>query len=102
MKEYDIFIPLRYNDGKPIDPRLTLSLQQRLLEKFGGLTFFPQVNDGFWTSGGVTFRDEIVIYRVLSSKARLARRFLSKLKDELKKELDQEEILIIERDVKTL
>jgi hypothetical protein len=31
-----------------------------------------------------------------------ARRFLAKLKKELKRELKQEEILIVERDVRTL
>jgi hypothetical protein len=52
--------------------------------------------------GDVTFRDEIVIFRVLASNARSARRFLRQLKERLKKELDQEQILIVERDVGTL
>jgi hypothetical protein len=46
--------------------------------------------------------DEIVIYRVLASQARTARRFLVELKEDLKRDLKQEEILIIERDVETL
>jgi hypothetical protein len=37
-----------------------------LLERFEGLTFFPQPNEGFWRMGDVTYRDEIVIYRVLA------------------------------------
>ena len=52
--------------------------------------------------GDVMYRDEIVIYRVLSSKTRSARQFLSRLKDSLKRELEQEDILIIERDIKKL
>ena len=51
---------------------------------------------------GVTYRDEIVIYRVLAAKSRIPRRFLSQLKEELKREFKQEEILIVERDVETL
>jgi hypothetical protein len=51
--------------------------------------------------GDVVYRDEIVIYHVLSSKPRLARRFLLRLKQELKRVLKQEEILIVERDVET-
>jgi hypothetical protein len=102
VKEYDIFIPLTYNDGSPIEPRKFRDLQIRLLRKFDGLTFFPQPNEGFWTMANVTYRDEIVIYRVLSSRVRAARLFLSKLKNDLKRELKQEEILIIERDIKTL
>jgi hypothetical protein len=51
---------------------------------------------------GVTYRDEIVIYRVITSSEQEARRFLSALKERLKEELQQEEILIVERDVETL
>ena len=76
MKEYDLFIPLYYNDGTPIEPGRFQNLQSRLLEHFEGLTFFPQPNQGFWKFGNITYRDEIVIYRVLESDVRRARRFL--------------------------
>ena len=102
MKEYDIFVPLRYNDGSPIEAHKFQQLQQDLLGKFGGLTYFPQANEGFWKLGDVTYRDEIVIYRVLGANSRVARRFLLKLKERLKSEFAQEEILIVERDVHAL
>ncbi len=102
MKEYDIFIPLFLNDGSPIGLRVLRVLQDRLLKQFGGLTFFPQPNEGLWRMGDVTYHDQIVIFRVLASKVRVARRFLAALKEELKRDLDQEEILIIERDIETL
>jgi hypothetical protein len=102
VKEYDLFVPLRYNDGSPIEARKLQRLQARLLDFFDGLTFFPQPNEGFWKLGGVTYRDEIVVYRVLTDKVRSARRFLAELKTSLKREFQQEEILIIERDVETL
>jgi hypothetical protein len=102
VKEYDLFIPLYYNDGRPVEPQQFQALQQQLLDQFGGLTFFPQPNEGFWTVAGVTYRDAIVIYRVLTSDAQEARQFLSALKERLKEQLQQEEILIVERDVETL
>ena len=102
MKEFDIFVPLRYNDGKPIELEKFQQLQLELLDEFGGLTYFPQANHGFWKLGNVTFRDEIVVYRVIAAESRSAKRFLVKLKERLKQELAQEEILIIERDVKAL
>jgi hypothetical protein len=102
MKEYDLLIPLYYNDGSSIEPTKFQALHWRLLQQFEGLTYFPQPNQGFWKVAGVTYRDEIVIYRVLSSQVGRARRFLARLKEQLKEELEQEEILIIERDVRTL
>ena len=102
MKEYDIFIPLFYNSGEPVEPEKFQSLQDQLLDRFDGLTFFPQPNRGIWRMADVTYRDEIVIYRVLASADTEARRFLKELKEQLKSEFDQHEILIVERDVDTL
>ena len=102
MKEYDLFIPLCYNDGTRIEAVKIRVLQARLLEFFDGVTFFPQPSQGLWKAAGVTYRDEIVIFRVVSSKIRSARRFFRQLKEELKVSLQQEEIFIIERDVERL
>jgi hypothetical protein len=102
VKEYDVFVPLNYNDGKPIEGRKFKAIQMRLLEQFKGLNIFPQANKGFWKMAGLTFRDEIVIYRVLSSNARSSRRFFAELKAELKRDLKQQEILIVEREIQTI
>ncbi len=102
MKEYDIFLPLYYNDGQPIEFQKFQEVQAQLLAEFQGLTFFSQPNQGFWKMGDVTYRDEIVILRVIGSNQKSARKFLRDLKQELKQEFRQEEILIIERDVSTL
>jgi hypothetical protein len=102
VKEYDLYIPLTYNDGTPIERIKLVRLRNRLLRQFGGLTFFPQRNEGFWTVAGVTYQDAIVIYRVIAGDVRAARRFLRRLKEQLKGELDQEEILIVEKDADLL
>jgi hypothetical protein len=49
VKEYDLFVPLYYNDGRQIEPQKFQDLQTQLLDQFGGLTFFPQPNEDFWT-----------------------------------------------------
>jgi hypothetical protein len=102
VKEYDLFVPLTYNDGSPIEPKTIERIGQRPLEQFGAVTFFPQPNEGLWQMGPVTFRDQIVIFRVLSPNVRRARRYFKALKLELKTKMEQEEILIVERDVETL
>ena len=99
MKEYDIFVPLFYNSGSPIEAIKFQELQGGLLEQFEGLTYFPQTNQGFWRFGDITYRDEIVIYRVISQDPTAAREYLSNLKEHLKQEFQQPDILIIEREV---
>jgi hypothetical protein len=102
VKEYDIFIPLYYNDGAAIEGKKLQALQSRLLDQFEGLTYFPQPNKGFWKFGDVSYQDEIVIYRVISRDATRSREFMRGLKDWLKQELKQKEILIIERQIGVL
>jgi hypothetical protein len=102
VKEYEIYVPLRYNDGSSIEPHKIARIGERLLGHFHGVTFFPQPNKGSWKVGRVIFRDEIVIFRVLTDKVRFARRTLRQLKEELKRELKQEEILIVEKDAEVL
>ncbi len=50
VKEYDIYIPLNYNDGTPIDARKFQELQRHLLGYFGGVTYFrnPTRVSGSW------------------------------------------------------
>jgi hypothetical protein len=102
VREYDVYLPLKYNDGAAVETRKFQSLLRKLLDHFGGVTFFPQPNEGLWRMGSVVYKDEIVIYRILSDRPRKARRFFAKLKASLKKSFRQEEILIVERAVKTL
>jgi hypothetical protein len=50
VKEYDLYVPLTYNDGSPIDAKAIERLGLRLLQQFGGVTFFPQPNEGLLMS----------------------------------------------------
>jgi hypothetical protein len=93
---------MTYNDGSLIEPVKFRVLQARLLEYFNGVTFFPQPNQGQWRIGGVTYTDEIVVYHVVATDVRSARRFFKQLKTELLNTFQQEEILILERDVKRM
>ena len=102
MKEYEIFLPLYYNDGQPIEPVKFRRVQQKLLDEFGAFTLFPQPNKGVWRMGSVVYRDEIAIYRVVAESTPAARRFIRMLKQWLLKAFRQEEIFIIERDVNLL
>ncbi len=102
MKEFDVLLPLTYNDGTPVEARKFQMVRDWLLEHFDGLLFFPQPYEGWWKQANVTYRDDIVIYRVLSDFGGTTRKLLKKLKRKLLREFRQKEILIVERDVRTL
>lgn len=101
-KEFEVFIPLRYNDGTKIEKRKIRRIKRDLLAFFEGATFSPHAQEGYWKMGAVIYQDEIVIFRAVTSKVKLARRFLKKTKEWLKLELRQEDIFILEKDVRTL
>ena len=99
MKEYDIIVPLYYNDGTPIELPKFQDLAKQLLEHFDGVTFFPQPNEGWRKKDNEYFQDRIVLFRVVSDNARKAKPFLTKLKKKINEQFRQEETLILQRDV---
>ena len=102
MKEYELYIPVTYNDGSPVEDSKFEEIGELLLEHFGGVTFLPAKNEGRWRMGRVVYHDKIVIYRVLADDAKKARKFFKRLKTSLKSDLQQEEILIVEKDANLL
>jgi hypothetical protein len=99
--EYDIFVPLFDNEGTPYGGDLLAKFKQRLVEKFGGLTDTKHKNEGRWKIGGIEQRDEIVIWRVLSA-GEDAGPFMKDFKKQMERELRQDKILIICRQVMVL
>lgn len=99
MKEYDLYVPLYSDQGIAFSHVRLEQLKKRLIKRFGGLTHFPQHNQGFWKLGNVMFRDEIVILRVLSGGDRKAETFWKALKTELRRRWRQKDILIVVREV---
>ncbi|MEA3187342.1 MAG: hypothetical protein QOD99_1172 [Chthoniobacter sp.] len=102
MKEYDLYVPLCRNDGAPVSEEKLARLKKELVEQFGGLTNFPQANEGFWKIGSITFRDKIVILRVLADDEKQSAEFFKKLKKEMQREWEQDDVLIVARDVSVL
>lgn len=106
MREYEIYLPTRHNDGSPIDPAYVQRIERVLARHFGGYTHMKQRSDGFWSMGGVTFRDEITIVRVLddgSPPPEGREPFdMVAFKRETEIALQQESILIVAREVQVL
>ena len=102
MKEYDLYFPLHYNDGRLVEPHKLARFKRILVDEFGGLTHFPQENEGLWKFGGITFRDKVVILRVLAQDAARARKFFANLRVELQSELEQADVLVVEREIQTV
>ena len=104
IRSIDIYLPLDYNDGRPIPESKHVAVQRELLRRFGGVTStqreFPL--QGVWQSGTETFHDRVVVFSVMDfrEEAQLeCLRYLGRLKGRLKKKFDQLEILITVADL---
>ena len=98
LYEYDLYYPMTSKSGAH-SATIFHRLKERLTEFFGGLTDFHHRSDGAWKFGGVTYHDEVVLLRVLGQDQAKAQSFLRELKNELESSLEEEQILIIEREV---
>ncbi len=99
IRNIEIYLPLDYNDGRPISESKYVSLQQELLSRFGGVTSihrqFPL--QGVWQSGTEVYQDRVVVFSVMDFREETqleCLRYLERLKGRLKKKFDQLEILI--------
>jgi hypothetical protein len=99
MREYELYLPLHYNDGRPVELDKLTGVKRRLVSEFGGLTHFPQENEGLWKMGPFMFRDRIVILRVLAPDHAKADEFFRRLKQDLKQDWAQNDVLIVAREV---
>ncbi|HMJ13414.1 MAG TPA: hypothetical protein VK524_18475 [Polyangiaceae bacterium] len=100
--EYEVYIPTVNEEGDAYPASLLESYKALLVERFGGVTDFRHRSEGLWRVGNTTFRDEIVLYRVLSDDRARARNELRSLQERMRRELKQKEVLVIERQVMSL
>ena len=100
MQEFEIYLPTTHNDGTPVDPRIIQEIKETLTNAFGGYTHLTHRNEGVWRIGGVTFRDEVTIVRVLDSGEKSFD--MEKFKDSLEARLKQDSVLIVGRAVSVI
>jgi hypothetical protein len=76
IRVVDIYLPLDYNDGHPIEAKKYIPLEDELLTRFGRITstqrLFPL--RGLWQSGAVVFQDRVVVFSALDSLCYIASR----------------------------
>ena len=97
MNEYEIYLPTAHNDGAPIDPAIIEHFKALLGKVFGGYTHLSHRSEGAWSVGGVMFRDEVTIVRVLDDGHRHFD--MAAFKQAVELELRQQSILIVRREV---
>lgn len=96
MREYRIYLPLKYNDGTTIEEDKFRNIKTALVDKFGAITVssLTAPYQGRWKYGGVEYLDDIITIEVVASDDRATKKFFKEFKERLKKDLRQIDILI--------
>ncbi len=105
MKKYEIYVPLKYNDGKEIEAEKIKQVREKLISAFGALTVSSQSApyQGRWKYGGVEFIDDIIKIEVIVPAAdRRTDKFFRQFKKYLKGLLRQVDILITVQTIRTV
>jgi hypothetical protein len=97
-RRYDIYLPLTTNEGQSIPKKKFVSVEQRLVQQFGGITAqrreFPL--QGIWQGKARLYFDEVIIMTALDFRKQGRGRFIARLKRSLLQDFEQIEILITE------
>ena len=102
MKKYEIYLPLKYNDGREIEAEKIKQIREELIAVFGALTVSSQFAQGSWKYGGVNFIDDIIKIEIIAGADRKTERFFRGYKEHLKRLLKQIDILITAQNIRTI
>ena len=96
MRKYEIYLPLKYNDGKQIEPEKIKQIREELIGVFGAITVSSRSSpyQGTWKYGGVEYIDDIIKVEIVTSADKVTKKFLKDFKEHLKESLRQVDILI--------
>ena len=64
FERYEILLPLKYNDGTPVEPEKFQATRRELVEQFGALTMDAPLASGLWVSSGHEYQDELIRFVV--------------------------------------
>lgn len=94
MVRYEILLPLKYNDGTPIEDKKLQTTRRELVEKFAAVTVEPYGFSGIWVHQGREYKDELIRLVVDVEDTSEVEQFFREYKECLKKRFEQIDIWI--------
>lgn len=59
FRRFEILLPLRFNDGRPVPDELIADTLLELEQRFGAVSSETQTIQGFWQHQGHSYRDDL-------------------------------------------
>jgi hypothetical protein len=99
---FELLLPLQFNDGRAVPHALLAQTAAEIQSRFGGVSWEPQVIEGFWQQGGVQYRDRLSRVFVDGEDTPENRQFFIDLKSRLKTRFQQLDIWLTVHPVEIL
>ena len=94
LRRFEVFLPLRFNDGQPVPEALGAEVFLNLRERFGAASCETQVIRGVWRRGETIFRDDLTRMFVDVPDTAENMEFFALYKERLRERFKQVEIWI--------
>ena len=94
-RRYEILLPLRHNDGRPVSDDILNQTREELVERFDGVSVQPQSILGIWWHEDVRYEDTSVRLTVDVEDTPENRQFFIEFKATLLQRFEQIEIYIV-------
>jgi hypothetical protein len=92
-------LPIRYNDGSPVDEEKFAQTRRELVAQFGALTTQPESFQGWWTHEAQIYEDRSLRLIVDAEATPEMRAFLTNFKEVLKARFRQIDIWMISYEI---
>ena len=104
MTKFELYLPLKHNDGTAIERAKLKEIQHQLIAVFGAMTLssLSAPLQGKWRYGGVEYIDDILRIDIIAKEEWDSIQFLKTFKRQLKRILRQLDILITVQYVHTI
>jgi len=94
QRRFEILLPQRFNDGKPVPDELFAETILELRQPFGAVSSETQIIRGLWEHAGQSYRDELVRLFIDVPDTPENQQFFRDLKERLKARFHQIDIRI--------
>jgi hypothetical protein len=93
-RRYEILLPLKHNDGRPVGGEVLEQTREELVAQFGAITVVPQAVFGIWQHEGQRFEDELVRWVIDVEDTPENHQFLASYKSVMLERFEQIDIYI--------
>ncbi len=94
-RRFEVFLPLQFNDGRPVPKELLGDAALEIVHNFGGATYEAQPIRGFWLHQGTLYREKFSRVMVDFPDTAKNRQWMREYKARWRRRLEQIELWMV-------